>query len=689
MQEPAEKTSKLQNITGGKTLKVIVLTTVMFTFISYWRAAAVVIGDMGSTVFYIGGIAEQFIGKVAPYFILMVMLFSYAVRALYIESSPLFTRGGVYRVVNFALGSWFAKVSVSALVFDYILTGPISAVSGGQYFTGLLNDFFASMGINVHLDRNIFSVIVAIIIVVYFWWENIKGIEESSDKAFKIFVVTAIMGVIVLIWSFLTLTLKKEPILTNLPPFKINLSTEAFGWLSGVEWIKLIPAVSVMIAFGHTLLALSGEETLGQVYREVEYPKLKNFMRAALIIFLFSLILTPAISFLGIMLIPDNVRPQYIDNLIGGITMFLYGPQWLKLTMQAFVVVVGVLILSAAVNTSIVGANAVFNRVAEDKVLTDWFRKPGKKYGTTYRILNLIALLQIITIILSRGDILMLGEAYAFGVIWSLTFKAFAMVVLRFRDKRPREWKVPVNLRIGKVEIPIGLSIIFMALFFTAITNLFTKPIATVSGLSFTIVFFIIFTVSELIVKKNTLKDQHISVEQFNFEKHLILEHFNLLGEDKLTPEAIGSHLNDRVLVAVRDPHNLSHLQKIIEETDIEQTDIIVFIARVFKDKQNTMVNKELDTDETHLFSEVVNVAEKIGKPVIPLVVPTNNAFFSIVSVASSLNVREVVIGLSAKYKPDVQLQQIALLWGTVQSDENKHLTIRIITDSREYKEVL
>jgi len=689
LQDSKQNTETSSKAAGAKTLKVIVLTTVMFTFISYWRAAAVVIGDLGSTAYYIGGIAEQFIGKIAPYFILMVMLFSYAVRALYIESSPMFTRGGVYRVVKYALGDWFAKVSVSALVFDYALTGPISSVSGGQYLIGLINDSMSSFGINIHLSRDIFSMFVAIVITLYFWRENVKGIEESSDKALKIFIVTAIMGVLVIGWGIITLLIKKEPFFTHLPPFELKLSSEAYGWLKGFDWIKSLTIVSVMIAFGHSLLALSGEETLGQVYREVEYPKLKNFEKTGVIIFIFSVILTPGISFLGMMLIPDSVRPQYIDNLIGGIAMFLYGPHWLNLLVQAFVVVVGVLILSGAVNTSIVGANSVLNRVAEDKVLTDWFRKPHKKFGTTSRILNLIAMLQIATILFSRGDILILGEAYAFGVIWSLTFKAFAMLVLRFRDKRPREWKVPLNIRWGKTEIPIGLTIIFCALFFTAMTNLFTKPIATVSGLIFTIIFFVIFLISEIIVKRQTIKEKHISEEEFDEGKHLILEHFNLIGEDVLTPESIGSEMNDRVLVAVRDPGNLRHLQKIIMETDTEKTDIIVFIARVFKDKLNTMVNSRLEHDETELFSAVVNIAEKIGKPLIPLVVPTNNAFFSIVSVANSLNVREVVIGLSAKYRPDIQLQQIALLWGTVQSDENKHLTIRIITDSREYKEVL
>jgi hypothetical protein len=303
-------------------------------------------------------------------------------------------------------------------------------------------------------------------------------------------------------------------------------------------------------------------------------------------------------------------------------------------------------------------------------------------------MLTLIAGFQIATIIFSRGEILILGEAYAFGVIWSLTFMAFSMVVLRYKDKRPREWKVPLNIHFGSFELPLGLLIIFMALFFVAVTNLFTKPIATVSGLIFTFTFFMIFVISEIVVKRKSLKEPSIQGEDEVYldEQHGVLEHFNLNGEESLTPEIIGSELDSRILVAVRDPGNLSHLQKVISETDTDTTDIIVFIARVFKDKQNTEVKQSLEADEIYLFSAVVNIAEKIGKPVIPLVVPTNNAFYSIVSVANALKVKEVIIGLSAKYRPDVQLQQLALLWGTVQSDENHRITIRIITGDREFK---
>src|SRR5262245_9730901 len=121
----------------ARAAQIIVISSVTFTFISYWRTAAVVLYDLGSTAYYIGGIVEQSIGPAAPWFILVVMLFSYAVRSVYIESCTLFVRGGVYRVVKEAMGGFLAKLSVSALMFDYILTGPISGVSAGQYIVGL------------------------------------------------------------------------------------------------------------------------------------------------------------------------------------------------------------------------------------------------------------------------------------------------------------------------------------------------------------------------------------------------------------------------------------------------------------------------------------------------------------------------------------------------------------------------
>src|SRR5437879_6043374 len=181
--------------------KVLIATTAMLAFISFWRAAAVVLNDMGSSAFYAGAIAEHFIGKTAPWFILAIMVLAYAVRSVYIESCSMFVRGGVYRVVKEAMGSTLAKFSVSALMFDYILTGPISGVSAGLYLTGLINEVLGYGHAKLVLPSNGTAAVFAILVTIYFWWENIKGIPESSEKALRIMYVTTVMVVLMLVWS--------------------------------------------------------------------------------------------------------------------------------------------------------------------------------------------------------------------------------------------------------------------------------------------------------------------------------------------------------------------------------------------------------------------------------------------------------------------------------------------------------
>ena len=229
---------------------------------------------------------------------------------------------------------------------------------------------------------------------------------------------------------------------------------------------------------------------------------MKNLLRAAFVIFCYSLAFTALVSIFAGLIIPDAVRSRYFDNLISGLTMHFIGPLWLRMAFQTFVVVVGFLMLSGALNTAIIGSNAVLNRVSEDGVLVDWFRMPHTKYGTTHRLINLVCLLQLATIILSRGEIYLLGEAYAFGIAWSFTMNGLSMLVLRFKDKQPREWKVPGNIQIGKIEIPVGIAAIALALFFIAAINLVTKQVATVSGVALTLIFFTIFTISEHINRK-------------------------------------------------------------------------------------------------------------------------------------------------------------------------------------------
>src|SRR5499427_3820491 len=426
------------------------------------------------------------------------MCFSYTVRAVYIESSAMFVRGGVYRVVKEAMGGTLAKLSVSALLFDYVLTGPISGVSAGLYIVGLMNDVLHRYA---HTTRSLptgeTAAMIAVLITVYFWWRNTQGIHESSDDALRIMKVTTVMVVLMILWCGYTLIVRGGGQMPPAPVLKnLQFSDDALGWLKGTIWPG-VTAIAILVGFGHSILAMSGEESLAQVYREIEHPKVTNLTRAGTVIFVYSLLFTSLVSFFAVAIIPDSVRPQFYDNLISGLAMNVVGPISLRLLFQAFVVIVGFLILAGAVNTAIVGSNGVLNRVSEDGVLTDWFRKPHSRFGTTYRLINLIVLLQIGTIIVSRGDVILLGEAYAFGVVWSFAFNALAVTVLRYKlPDIERGWKVPFNLHVGGRELPIGLFAIAALLFAAAVINLFTKQTATISGLVFTGAFFAVFLTS-------------------------------------------------------------------------------------------------------------------------------------------------------------------------------------------------
>ena len=158
------------------------------------------------------------------------------------------------------------------------------------------------------------------------------------------------------------------------------------------------------------------------------------------VIFLYCLFFTSLVSFFAVMIIPDKVRPEYYASLIGGLAMNVVGPYTLRLFFQGFVVIVGALILSGAVNTAVVGANGVLNRMVEDGVLTTWFKKPQKRFGTSYRVINMIVGLQIFTIVASRGNVYLLASLYAFGVIWSFSFMSLAVVVLRYTSPENRQW---------------------------------------------------------------------------------------------------------------------------------------------------------------------------------------------------------------------------------------------------------
>jgi nucleotide-binding universal stress UspA family protein len=416
---------------------------------------------------------------------------------------------------------------------------------------------------------------------------------------------------------------------------------------------------------------MSGFETLAQVYREVAFPKLKNLKITATIVCVYAVVCTGIVTLFAFMIIPENVRPQYGDYLLGGLAVHLAGPEIARICFHVFVVAVGVLILSGAVNTSMIGANGVMNRLAEDGVLLDWFRKPQKTYGTTYRIINLVTILQIATIALSRGNVMLLGEAYAFGVVWSFFMKALGVLVLRFR-RHDQEYKFPINARIAGVEIPIGLGATTLVLFMVAIANLFSKQVATIYGVAFTVALFAVFTISER-VNRRKMETEKKGLEQFNLD---------------MRPDITADSIQARpgcVLVAVRDFNRMPHLESVLQKTNLRRHDIVVMTVRTVSSGagEYELAESQLFAEyEKELLTNVVTMAEKAGKHVDLLVVPGVDPFDAMVQTAAKLQASRLVTGVSPTMDSEELARRIGLSWERL--PEPRHpFSLEVITPGR------
>ena len=321
---------------------------------------------------------------------------------------------------------------------------------------------------------------------------------------------------------------------------------------------------------------------------------------------------------------------------------------------HVFVVAVGTLILAGAVNTAIVGSNGVLNRVSEDGVLTDWFRQPHRKFGTSHRIINMVVFFQILTIIASRGDVTFLANLYAFGVIWSFTMQGMAVLVIRYTHPGDREYRVPLNFHLFGKEIPLGLALITVILFLIALVNLFTKPSATVAGMIFSFLMFGVFSVSERITQRKR-GGAHVEMDQFN-----------VAAQEELSPQSVGVRPGN-ILVPVSNFHALYHLQAVLDRVKPERRDVVVLHVRLLR--RSTSGSSELEAEqlfgsvEQFLFTKALSLAEKRGKTIRLAVVSANDMWGGILNAAEKLESNTIALGRSAKLTLPEQAREIGLAW--------------------------
>src|SRR2546422_5783300 len=211
-----------------------------------------------------------------------------------------------------------------------------------------------------------------------------------------------------------------------------------------------------------------------------------------------------------------------------------------------------------------------------------------------------------------------------------------------------------MNVRIGSLELPIGLALITLVLFSVAVINLFTKQVATISGVSFTLILYAAFVATERSTARRTRDTS-------------ALDQFQLMPADDIQEGAVDIEPGN-VLVPVRDYNTLTHLAAVVHE--VHRRDIVVMTARVMKGPDagsEGFDHQALFTDyEQLLFTRVVAVAEREGRPVRLLIVPAADAISAIVQTAFRLHSSEIALGESAKVTNHGQARLFGEAWDRI-----------------------
>jgi hypothetical protein len=171
---------------------------------------------------------------------------------------------------------------------------------------------------------------------------------------------------------------------------------------------------------------------------------------------------------------------------------------------------------------------------------------------------------------------------------------------------------------------------------------------------------------------------------------HAHQEQFNEMATETVGPDSMGlTHLHP-IIVAVRNPGSLQMLDRVLRETDTTRRDVVVITCKVLPAMTSGVTPAELSLQDVDrdVLTRVVTVSEEAGKPIHPLVIPTNNPLFAIATAARDLEAGEVVLGESQKMEADLLAEQFAMAWGMAQAEggAERPLILRVVGPQKQTK---
>ena len=610
---------------------------------SVWRATARSLAELGPGALFVGGMAWTLVGSAGPYFVLAAAALGVMVRAADIEARALFVPGGLYGSVRETLGPLAARTSAAALLVDRLVLGALAAVLAGHYAITLARALFGQRSGSLGGDAG--PLVVAAVAIALVWWTERQGRPLQDRFVARVLGWAVVVLGLLVVWAGASAAARPPDAGQVLPSIPASLSAALAVWSRPIRG-----ALVAIVAVGYALPAIGGVDVLGAAALDLEQPRIKNLQRVARLVSTYTLVVTTALAFLGVALIPGAELRAWTSAPLAGIALHVIGPAWLRALLLAAVAAAGAAFLAATVRSTSLGAQGVLARLVDEGVLPDRWRSLHPRFGTPYRLVDATTVAQLGIVLISGGEIAWLARAYAIGVVVSALLKIAALVRYRFIRREPRAYRTPINLRVGRVEWPIGLIAAGVLLAAPVGGLLLVVDAPSVAGLAVVATLTAMLSVSARAASAASPSDA------------AGLDPFQLLPADDVDLRHVQARRGN-FLVPVRKPHALTHLTAALREAG--DRDVVAMTVRLVgvDVPDDPTIDPRATDDERRLLSAVIAVAEREHRAVRLMIVPAVDVFEAVIDTALRLGSAEIHVGESETLSADDQARLLGDAW--------------------------
>ena len=375
---------------------------------------AVVFADIGTSIYYVPGILYGTVGKLAGFFVLLTMIVFILLTFKYVEVTYRFPQGGgVVTVAARALNHWFGALGGMFILVDYFLTAAISCLSGMLYLSVVL----PALGPQTKFFGLTITLLITLVVLVLLGILNWVGVSESAKVSLVGAIIAFVSDIAILVTVFTHISF----------PMFFSLFPRMF---SG----KALTPVTVLVGFAGSFLAFSGLESISQLSPVMKLPRRMVGKIALFLVILTVGLTSPLLTILSTLLLPKEAADPVLSSQI----ISLLGGHWGGVFLQTEVAISASALLVFASNTAIIGSYHVFLALARMEFFPQFILKRNTLRGTPHYSIALATIIPILVLLAVQGNITILGDMYAFGLLGAFSLTCLGMDIVRYRQRRYR-----------------------------------------------------------------------------------------------------------------------------------------------------------------------------------------------------------------------------------------------------------